>query len=84
MARIHLAALTLGTVIIASCASAPSGPQIVAGNEESVIVQWYFGGVSSYFAETFAVAEAHCAQYGKKAKYVGKGRDFDAVYDCVK
>lgn len=83
MTRSHFAVLALGALIIAGCVTA-SGPQIVAGNEESVIVQWYFGGVSSYFAETFAVAEAHCAQYGKKAKYVGKARDFDAVYDCVK
>lgn len=67
-------------VLLAGCATVP--PEVVEGNESTVIVAWN----NSTQGDTGAlgVADTHCAKYGKHAKYNGKPNDFQLAYDCVK
>jgi hypothetical protein len=58
---------------IAGCATV--SPRVVEGNQ-STVTQGSTGAL--------AVADAHCAQYGKHAKYSGKPNSFRLAYDCVK
>lgn len=67
-------------LLIAGCASVP--PQVREGNAETVIVSWNMSTQGSSGA--LGVADAHCAKYGKRARYTGKPNDFQLAYDCVK
>jgi len=72
-----LTACTLA--LLAGCAS--TGPTVAEGNRSTVVVDWARSNQGSNGA--LAVADAHCAQYGKHARYSGKPNAFRLAYDCV-
>jgi outer membrane lipoprotein SlyB len=68
---------------LAGCLTNPArGPEVYEGNEVSVVVGWNRSTVGSTGA--LAVAEAHCAKFGKHAQYSGKPNDFLLAYNCIK
>ena len=74
MKRIILAALVSGLV---GC-SGP--PYVMQGNDRTVTVNWRKS--SDGRKGTLAIADAHCAKYGRKARYLS---EYGAMmtYDCV-
>ena len=72
-----LTACTLA--LLAGCAS--TGPTVAEGNQSTVVVDGARSNQGSNGA--LAVADAHCAQYGKHARYSGKPNAFRLAYDCV-
>lgn len=78
MNRIALLAL-----LLAGCVTtAPRGPEITEGTENSVTINWSRSNSGATGAQ--GVADAHCAKYGRRAQFVGKITDFDLSYSCVK
>ncbi len=67
-------------VLLAACAS--TRPTVAEGNQSTVVVDWAQSSRGSDGA--LAVADAHCAQYGKHARYSGKPNSFRIAYDCVR
>lgn len=74
-----LAALCV-MLAITGCAAAV-GPKVAEGNQSTVVVDWAHSNQGSTGA--LALADAHCAQYGKHARYSGKPNVFQLAYDCV-
>ena len=66
-------------LLIGGCTTVP--PKVVEGNARSVIVGWNMSTQGS--TGSLGIADAHCAKYGKTAKYTGKPNDFQLAYDCV-
>lgn len=66
-------------LLVAGCVS--TGPQVAEGNPSAVVVDWAQSSRGSSGALT--AADAHCARYGKHARYSGKPNAFQIAYDCV-
>lgn len=66
-------------LLIAGCVS--TGPRVAEGNQSTVVVDWAQSNQGNTGA--LAAADAHCAQYGKHARYSGKPNSFQIAYDCV-
>lgn len=68
-------------VVTLLTACAVTGPRITEGNERTVVVDWYES--STWSDGTLAVADKHCAQFNRIARYSGKPAAFKVAYDCV-
>ena len=69
-------------MLVVGCATVKQGPQIIEGNEVSVVISAWQSNQG--FAGALALADSHCAQYGRKARYARNLSDFTRAYDCVK
>jgi len=70
----------LGAVVLTGCAA---DPKLVAGNEAGGLVTHAVYG-SEQPERAFAVADAHCHQYGKIARISGRNEPTETMsFDCV-
>jgi hypothetical protein len=57
-----------------------TGLQVVEGNDRSVIINW---ANASSVDGALALADQHCSQFGRDARFSGKVTDFQLAYDCI-
>jgi hypothetical protein len=77
----HVATLSvLAAVVLAGCAA---DPKLIAGNEAGGLVNHAVYG-SEQPERAFAIADAHCHQYGKVARISGRDEPSETMsFDCV-
>ncbi len=78
----QLIAVVTITVVLFGCSTTRQGPRVVEGNEMSVVITAWESNQG--FSGALALADTHCAKYGKKARYARNVADFTRAYDCVK
>lgn len=69
----------IALIVLAGCASLP--PVAMEGTENAVVVNW---AGSTSVNGALAIAEQHCAKYGRHAQFVGKITVYQIAYNCVK
>jgi hypothetical protein len=77
----YVAALTaLAALVLTGCAA---DPKLIAGNEAGGLVNHAVYG-SEQSERAFAIADAHCHQYGRVARISGRDERGETMsFDCV-
>lgn len=67
-------------IVLVGCSI--TAPPRVEGNDRTAIVYWGTS-IANSPDSALPTAEAHCAKFGRKARYVGPAGDFRTAFDCV-